>query len=100
MTIGRARGAFPLAYDEQDDPERDEREVQSGVDYFGHRPQTHGGLPPRRGARGRDALRGKCVYVYYVYNNASTVTNKESRLALLEYIVNIKFKQIVLSEVQ
>lgn len=43
---------------------------------------------------------GKCVYVYYVYNNASTVTNKESRLALLEYIVNIKFKQIVLSEVQ
>lgn len=43
---------------------------------------------------------GKSIYVYYVYDNTSTVTNKESRLALLEYIVGIKFKQIVLSEVQ
>ena len=43
---------------------------------------------------------GKSIYVYYVYDNTSTVTNKESRLALLEYIVSIKFKQIVLSEVQ
>lgn len=43
---------------------------------------------------------GKAIYVYYVYNSASTVTNKESRLALLQYIVSIKFKQIVLSEVQ
>lgn len=43
---------------------------------------------------------GKAVYVYYIYDDVSTVMNKESRLALLQYIVNIKFKQIVLSEVQ
>lgn len=43
---------------------------------------------------------GKAVYVYYIYDNTSSVTNKESRLALLQYIVGIKFKQIVLSEVQ
>ena len=43
---------------------------------------------------------GKAIYVYYVYDSSSAVTNKESRLALLQYIVNIKFKQIVLSEVQ
>lgn len=42
---------------------------------------------------------GKAVYVHYVYNSSSTVTNKESRLALLQYIVNIKFKQIILNEV-
>lgn len=43
---------------------------------------------------------GKFVYVYYNYDNSSPVTNKEARLALLQYIINIKFKQIVLSEVQ
>ena len=43
---------------------------------------------------------GKAVYVYYIYDNTSSVTNKESRLALLQYIIGIKFKQIVLSEVQ
>lgn len=42
---------------------------------------------------------GKAVYVHYVYNSSSTVTNKESRLALLQYIVNIKFKQVILNEV-
>lgn len=43
---------------------------------------------------------GKFVYVYYNYDSSSTVTNKEARLALLQYIINMKFKQIVLSEVQ
>ena len=43
---------------------------------------------------------GKVVYVYYIYNNSSSVANKESRLTLLQYIINLKFKQIVLSEVQ
>lgn len=43
---------------------------------------------------------GKFIYAYYVYDSSSAVANKESRLALLQYIINIKFKQIVLSEVQ
>ena len=43
---------------------------------------------------------GRYIYVYYVYDNTSPITNKESRLALLEYIINLKFKQLVLSEVQ
>lgn len=42
---------------------------------------------------------GKVVYVHYVYDSSSTVTNKESRLALLQYIVNIRFKQVRLNEV-
>ena len=43
---------------------------------------------------------GKAVYVYYVYDVTSTATDKESRLALLEYIIGLKFKQTVLVEVQ
>lgn len=43
---------------------------------------------------------GKAVYVYYVYDSASSATDKESRFALLEYIVGLKFKQTVLVEVQ
>lgn len=43
---------------------------------------------------------GKFIYVYYNYNSSSPVANKESRFALLQYIIDIKFKQIVLSEVQ
>lgn len=42
--------------------------------------------------------RGNAVYVHYIYDSSSTVTNKESRLALLQYIVNIKFKQVILNE--
>lgn len=41
---------------------------------------------------------GKAIYVHYIYDSSSTVTNKESRLALLQYIVNIKFKQVILNE--
>ena len=41
---------------------------------------------------------GRSIYIYYVYDSSSPVTNKESRFALLEYIVNIKFKQIQLVE--
>lgn len=43
---------------------------------------------------------GKAIYVYYVYNPSSPVTNKESRIALLQYIIDIKFKQMILSELQ
>lgn len=43
---------------------------------------------------------GKAIYVYYVYDSESTATDKESRLALLEYIIGLKFKQTVLVEVQ
>ena len=43
---------------------------------------------------------GKAVYVYYVYNEESPTTNREARLALLEYIVSIKFKQVILTEMQ
>lgn len=42
---------------------------------------------------------GKAVYVHYIYDSSSAVTNKDSRLALLQYIVNIKFKQVILNEV-
>lgn len=38
------------------------------------------------------------VYVHYRYDASVDVTSKESRLALLEYIVNLKFKQVVLTE--
>lgn len=41
---------------------------------------------------------GKAIYVHYIYDSSSIVTNKESRLALLQYIVNIKFKQVILNE--
>lgn len=41
---------------------------------------------------------GNAIYVHYIYDSSSTVTNKESRLALLQYIVNIKFKQVILNE--
>lgn len=46
------------------------------------------------------SLDGTVIYVRYTYNVLSPVTNKEERLALLEYLVSLKFKQIVLSEVQ
>ncbi len=42
---------------------------------------------------------GKAVYVHYIYDSSSAVTNKDSRIALLQYIVNIKFKQVILNEV-
>lgn len=38
------------------------------------------------------------VYVHYVYDNTVDIISKESRLALLEYIVNLKFKQVILTE--
>lgn len=40
----------------------------------------------------------KSIYVYYVYDVTSPVPNKDARLALWEYIVNLKFKQISLVE--
>ena len=40
----------------------------------------------------------KSVYIYYVYDVTSTIPNKDARLALWEYIVNLKFKQISLVE--
>ena len=43
---------------------------------------------------------GRALQVYYVYNSESTTTDKESRLALLEYLVNLKFKQVILVEVE
>lgn len=41
---------------------------------------------------------GKGVNVFYVYNSSVDVENKEQRFSLLEYIVNLKFKQVVLVE--
>jgi hypothetical protein len=41
---------------------------------------------------------GRSVYLYYVYDNTSPVSDKESRFALLEYLINLKFKQIILVE--
>lgn len=43
---------------------------------------------------------GRAILVYYVYNTESPVTDKESRLALLEYLVNLKFKRVILVEVE
>ena len=43
---------------------------------------------------------GRALQVHYVYNTESPVTDKESRLALLEYLVNLKFKQVILVEVE
>lgn len=40
----------------------------------------------------------RALQVYYIYNNESSVTDKESRLALLEYLVDLKFKQVILVE--
>lgn len=44
------------------------------------------------------SLNGKYIYVYYNYNNNVDVTYKEQRLSLLEYLINLKYKQIVLVE--
>lgn len=41
---------------------------------------------------------GRSIYLYYVYDNTSPVSDKESRFALLEYLINLKFKQIILVE--
>ena len=41
---------------------------------------------------------GACIYVHYVYNPDVPITSKESRLSLLQYIVSLKFKQVVLTE--
>lgn len=41
---------------------------------------------------------GACVYVHYVYNPDVPITSKESRLSLLQYIVSLKFKQVILTE--
>ena len=40
----------------------------------------------------------KNIYVYYYYDSASLVSRKEQRVTLLEYIINLKFKQIQLVE--
>lgn len=42
---------------------------------------------------------GDNIYVNYRYDPSVILTAKESRLALLQYIVNMKFKQVVLVEV-
>lgn len=41
---------------------------------------------------------GKGVNVFYSYNSSADVENKEQRFSLLEYIVDLKFKQVVLVE--
>lgn len=40
------------------------------------------------------------IYVTYRYDSSVIITSKESRLALLQYIVDMKFKQVVLVEEQ
>lgn len=42
------------------------------------------------------ASSGRFVYVYYNYDSEVDLTSKEQRLSLLEYIVDLKFKQVVL----
>lgn len=42
----------------------------------------------------------RAIQVYYVYDTDSSATDKESRLALLEYLVNLKFKRVILVEVE
>ena len=42
----------------------------------------------------------KSIIITYRYNNTADVDNRETRLALLEYIVRLKFKQFVLTEEQ
>lgn len=49
-------------------------------------------------SRNEVASDGRSVYIYYVYDSSSPVTEKEARLALLEYLVNLKFKQVQLVE--
>ena len=44
------------------------------------------------------SLNSKYIYVYYNYNNNVDVTYKEQRLSLLEYLINLKYKQILLVE--
>ena len=41
---------------------------------------------------------GRYIQVYYIYDSASAVTDKESRFALLEYLINLKFKRVILVE--
>lgn len=41
---------------------------------------------------------GRAIQVHYIYDISSTTTDKESRFALLEYLVDLKFKQVVLVE--
>lgn len=41
---------------------------------------------------------GRYIQVYYIYDSASAITDKESRFALLEYLVNLKFKRVILVE--
>ena len=38
------------------------------------------------------------IYVYYYYDSGALVSFKEQRITLLEYIINLKFKQIQLVE--
>lgn len=40
----------------------------------------------------------KNIYVYYYYDSRALVSFKEQRITLLEYIINLKFKQIQLVE--
>ena len=40
----------------------------------------------------------KNIYVYYYYDSSALVSFKEQRITLLEYIINLKFKQIQLVE--
>lgn len=42
----------------------------------------------------------KAIQVYYIYDTDSPTTDKESRFALLEYLVNLKFKRVILVEVE
>ena len=49
-------------------------------------------------SRNEVASDGRSVYIYYVYDSSSPVTEKEARFALLEYLVNLKFKQVQLVE--
>ena len=43
---------------------------------------------------------GRAIQAYYVYDADSPATDKESRFALLEYLVNLKFKRVILVEVE
>lgn len=42
----------------------------------------------------RVADNNKLINVFYDYDESVTVTNKEQRLALLQYIISLKFKQV------
>ena len=43
---------------------------------------------------------GRAIQVYYVYDTEVEVDDKESRLSLLEYLVNLKFKRVILVEAE